>query len=94
MAEHGGTDNLTPVMKFKRNFIMKTAGLSLDDINRMYNTYVGNWGDLATTYRFEAVKDGEVIASVRKQPMTKAQFVVRVDKPFRGCNLRCGNREN
>lgn len=80
MAKHGGVDNLPTTLRLKRSFIMKTTGLDIEDINRMYNTYVGNWGDLATTYRFEAVKDGEVIASVRKQPMTKADFVVRVDK--------------
>ena len=59
---------------------MKTAGLELKDINRMYDTYVGNWGDLATTYRFEAVKDGKVIAVVKKQPMTSTDIVVKVDK--------------
>ena len=59
---------------------MKTSGLELKDISRMYDAYVGNWGDLATTYRFEAVKNGEVIAVVKKQPMTSTDLVVKVDR--------------
>lgn len=81
MVDEGGADgNLSAALRLKRNFIMKTSGLTLKDISRMYNTYVGNWGDLATTYRFEAVKNGEVVAVVKKQPMTSADFIVKIDK--------------
>ena len=80
IADAGGADNISRILKIKRSFLMKTAGLELKDINRMYDTYVGNWGDLATTYRFEAVKDGKVIAVVKKQPMTSTDIVVKVDK--------------
>ncbi len=81
MVDEGGADgNLSASLRLKRNLIMKTSGLTLKDISRMYNTYVGNWGDLATTYRFEAVKDGEVVAVVKKQPMTSADFIVKIDK--------------
>ena len=49
MVDEGGADgNLSAALRLKRNFIMKTSGLTLKDISRMYTTYVGNWGDLAT----------------------------------------------
>ena len=80
MADEGGADNLPTALRLKRSFIMKTSGLELKDISRMYDAYVGNWGDLATTYRFEAVKNGEVIAVVKKQPMTSTDLVVKVDR--------------
>lgn len=80
MADEGGADNLSTALRLKRSFIMKTSGLELKDVSRMYDTYVGNWGDLATTYRFEAVKNGEVIAVVKKQPMTSTDLVVKVDR--------------
>ena len=66
MVDEGGADgNLSAALRLKRNFIMKTSGLTLKDISRMYNTYVGNWGDLATTYRFEAVKTEKSLRLLR-----------------------------
>ena len=80
MAEYGTADELPTGLKMKRSLIMKLTGLSIKDINRMYDTYVGNWGDLATTYRFEAVKNGVVTAVVRKQPMTSTAMKIKVDR--------------
>lgn len=45
----------------------------------LYNRYVGDWGTTATTYRFEAVKDGNVVRSVVKAPMTKMQLRAQAD---------------
>ncbi len=73
-------DKLPMVWKLKQTQIMNATGLTKKDISRMYDTYVGNWGDLATTYKFEAVKNGEVVATVRKQPMTKTALSIKVDK--------------
>lgn len=75
-----GPDKLTPALKMKRTWINKSFGISISDINRMYDSYVGNWGDLATTYRFEAVKNGQVVATVKKQPMTVADYIIKVDR--------------
>lgn len=40
----------------------------------LYSKYVGDWGGSATTYRFDAIKDGKVVRSVCKSPMTKLQL--------------------
>jgi beta-galactosidase len=43
--------------------------LKSTDILEFYNKYVGNWGGKVTTYRFDAVKNGQVVKSVEKRPM-------------------------
>lgn len=35
----------------------------------LYNKYVGDWGGAATTYRFEAIKDGKVVKTLIKEPV-------------------------
>ena len=51
-------------------------GMKLQDAVELYNKYIGNWGGTATTYRFEAIKDGKVVSTVVKKPMTKAHLSV------------------
>ncbi|MCR5388403.1 MAG: glycoside hydrolase family 2 protein [Lachnospiraceae bacterium] len=38
------------------------------DAVKLYNKYIGDWGGQATEYRFEAVKNGEVIKTLVKKP--------------------------
>ena len=42
----------------------------------LYGKYIGNWGGTVTTYKFEAIKDGEVVRVVEKCPMTRKQLEV------------------
>ncbi len=48
------------------------------DMVRLYTKYIGNWGETATSYRFEAIKDGKVAKVVVKEPMRKPQLAVKV----------------
>lgn len=50
-------------------------GMKMQDAVDLYNKYVGNWGGTATVYRFEAVKNGEVVKVVEKKPMKEMQLV-------------------
>lgn len=43
-----------------------------------FNKYVGDWGGISTTYKFEAVKDGNVVKTVHKGPMKKMHLGVQV----------------
>ena len=45
----------------------------------LYNKYVGDWGGASTTYRFEAIKDGEVAAVVKKEPMHEVRLFAKAD---------------
>ena len=42
----------------------------------LYGKYVGNWGGAATVWRFDAVKDGEVVKSVTCSPNTALHLEV------------------
>ena len=43
-------------------------GMRFGDAYALYGKYIGNWGDKATVYRFEAVRDGKVVRTVSKTP--------------------------
>ena len=57
------------------------------DMVNLYTKYVGNWGETATVYRFEAIKDGKVVKTVVKQPMKNLQLETKVSHT----TLREGN---
>lgn len=48
------------------------------DLVNLYTKYVGNWGETATVYRFEAIKNGEVVKTVVKQPMKQLYLDTKV----------------
>lgn len=45
----------------------------------LYNRYIGDWGGTSTVYRFEAVKDGKVVKTIVKEPVTSIQLEVITD---------------
>lgn len=59
--------------------MMLLHGMDMQEMEAVYTKHVGNWGGTSTAYRFEAVKDGEVVAVVVKEPMNKTQLVTSAD---------------
>lgn len=53
-------------------------GMSMADAVQLYNKYVGNWGGTSTAYRFEAIKDGKVVAVSEKRPVTQVKLETKV----------------
>ena len=51
-----------------------------DDAVQLYNKYIGDWGGKSTQYRFEAIKDGAVVKTIIKAPMTKVCIKVKADR--------------
>lgn len=51
-------------------------GMKFDDAVTLYNRYIGIWGGQSVSYRFEAVKDGEVVKTVEKGAVRKASLLV------------------
>jgi beta-galactosidase len=51
--------------------------MKISDAVDLYGKYVGDWGGTATVYRFEAVKNGEVVKVVEKSPMKAKQLKVQ-----------------
>ncbi|MBQ5950767.1 MAG: glycoside hydrolase family 2 protein [Lachnospiraceae bacterium] len=48
---------------------LSAKGFTMKDANRLFSKYVGDWGGASKSYRFEAVKNGEVVRTVVKEPM-------------------------
>ena len=63
-----GSAKMPPAIMAKAGVAMAKYGMSFDDAYQLYGKYIGNWGDAATVYRFEAVKDGRVVATVERGP--------------------------
>ena len=45
----------------------------------LYNKYVGDWGGSVTTYRFEAIRDKQVVKTVCKEPMKQVHLSIQAD---------------
>lgn len=45
----------------------------------LYNRYIGDWGGASTSYRFDAVRKGAVVKSIRKEPMTSLTLEAKAD---------------
>lgn len=45
----------------------------------IFFNYIGNWGTESLVYRFEAVKDGKVVAEIIKAPMNEMILDVKID---------------
>ena len=59
---------------------MLIYGMKYNDIVGLYTKHSGDWGGKATVYRFEAIKDGKVVKTVTKSPMTKGNIKADVYK--------------
>ncbi|MBQ6845339.1 MAG: glycoside hydrolase family 2 protein [Agathobacter sp.] len=58
--------------------VMAIYKMKVTDLVNLYTKYIGNWGETATSYRFEAIKDGKVAKVVIKEPMRKPKLSVKV----------------
>ena len=64
------------IAKFAKLMLFK--GFKFSDGYELYGRYVSNWGGEATVWRFDAVKNGEVVKSVIKMPGQQVQLDVSV----------------
>lgn len=74
-----GQNSLPLKYKLKMLRLMLFHKITLQDGIRLYNTYVANWGGKTTTYRFEAIKEGKVVAIETKEPVTDLKLQVKTD---------------
>lgn len=59
---------------------MARYGMTYEKGVELYGKYVGSWGGDSTKWRFEAVKNGEVVKEVVRCPSTKLSLNTRVSK--------------
>ena len=72
-----GQNNLPLKYQLKMAMIMVKNHLTMDDGVRLYYKYIGSWGGAATTFRFEAVKDGKVVKVIIKKPAEQVKLMVK-----------------
>ena len=64
----------------RMGYAMMRYKMTYEDGVALYGKYVGNWGGSATVWRFDAIKNGEVVASVTCCPNTALRLDVKASK--------------
>lgn len=68
-----------------KQMYLKAAGLvaryqmKMTDAVELYNKYIGDWGGTSTTYRFEAIRNGEVVKELVVKPMNSWSIDATID---------------
>ena len=73
-----GFDAMPAGDREKLEWCMAHYGMSFDEIYALYGKYVGNWGDTAPTWRFDALRGGRTVASVTRGHSAKLHLSVTV----------------
>ena len=77
-AARHGIDKMPLTDKLRMFYAMKKYHLTYADGEALYGKYVGNWGGVATGWRFDAMNGDEVVASVTCRPSKKLHLEVKV----------------
>ena len=77
IALHGYTA-LPPRILWLAAMCMACYRMTRQNIVDLYTKYIGDWGGSATEYRFDAIRNGQVIKTVIKSPMKKPSLQVSV----------------
>ncbi len=73
-----GYNRLPPKLLWAALRCVAGYGMKIDQIVSLYTKYIGDWGGSATAYRFEAIRDGKVVKTVTRTPMSRAGLKTRV----------------
>ncbi|MDE6280204.1 MAG: glycoside hydrolase family 2 protein, partial [Oscillospiraceae bacterium] len=76
----GGIAGLPAAVKAKMLWCMARYGLKFQDGVDLYGKYVANWGGSATAWRFDGLKNGEVVSSVTCRPSVKLHLEVKASR--------------
>ncbi len=73
-----GLDHLPPADKIRYGLLVSRYDFKEEDARRLFDKYVRNWGSAAISWRFDAVKDGEVVLSRTACPSTRLHLEAKV----------------
>ena len=76
-AGRHGLAGLPASCKAKMLWCMARYGLKYSDGVALYGKYVANWGGEATVWRFDALRDGKIAASVTCRPSARLHLEVK-----------------
>ena len=74
-----GLTNLPARIKLKLLKLLTINRMTYSQAVDLYNKYIGDWGGSSTVYVFEAIKDGQVVKTVKKKPMTSLSLSAQAD---------------
>lgn len=77
-AARFGMNGLSLRSKRKAAWLMTRYQMSFDDAYKFYGKYIENWGDSASVFRFEAVRNGEVVKTVTKEAFLTRHLEIKV----------------
>ncbi len=63
-----GLEKIPALYKLRAGRLMKQYDISRELLTELYGKYVGNWGGEATVWRFDAIKDGQVVKTKKLSP--------------------------
>ena len=66
-----GMENMPAKMKLTMVEAMARFKMKFEDAYSLFGKYIGNWGGEATKFRFDGIRNGEVVKTVIKSSMTK-----------------------
>ena len=75
-----GTANMPLSLKAKMLYVFARYHMNFADGVALYGKYVGNWGGEATVWRFDAVKNGEVVATRSYCPSSRLHLEVKASQ--------------
>ena len=73
-----GMENMPARMKFSLIEAMTRYKMTFEDAYSLFGKYIGNWGGKATEFRFDGIKNGEVVKSVIKCSMSRLCLDLKV----------------
>lgn len=74
-----GLSNLPKSVYLTAVKMMLVYHMKPEEAVTLYNRYIGDWGGASTSYRFEAVKDGEVVKTMVKEPVHALKLSAEAD---------------
>ena len=79
-AARNGFDKMPVTDKMKIGYGMVRYGMKYSDAVELYGKYVGNWGGESTVWRFDGIKNGEVLITRTLAQSCRLHLEVRVSK--------------
>ena len=78
-AARYGFSHLSPKIMAKAAVLMQRYHMTFEDAYRLYGKYIGDWGGTATSWRFEALRGGQVVKTVIKEPVKQIRLKAEAD---------------
>lgn len=74
-----GPNNLPIKYKLRMAMLMFTKHLKPEEGTRLYYKYIGGWGGQFTSFRFEAIRDNQVVKTITKAPAVQPKLIISAD---------------